>query len=62
MVKKKRIKSDATDLPVSETIAEIRELLAADGAMGIAFDSDGQDTRKALFVRIRDEGKERTHR
>jgi len=43
---------------LATTIAEIQQLLATNGATGIAFDYDGQGKLTALFFRIRHEGKE----
>lgn len=49
---KKLIKNYTTEVPTDRTIAEIQKLLAENGALGIAFEYDGQGNLDALFFRI----------
>jgi len=57
-MQKKLVKNYTTEVPLAKTISEIQQLLAENGATGIAFDYDGQGKLKALFFRINSEGKE----
>jgi tRNA nucleotidyltransferase/poly(A) polymerase len=55
---KKLIKNYTTDVPVERTIAEIRKLLAENGARGIALEYDKSGTIKDIFFKITLHGKE----
>jgi hypothetical protein len=49
---KKLIKNYTTDIPVEKTIAEIQQLLAQNGARGIALEYDERGTIKDVFFKI----------
>ncbi len=49
---KKLIKNYTTDIPAQKTISEIQEMLAQNGARGIAIEYDDQGLVKDLFFKI----------
>ena len=55
---KKMIKNYTTAIPVEKTIAEIQQLLAQNGARGIAIEYDERGTIKDIFFKIRLHDKE----
>ncbi len=57
MPRKKLIKNYTTEIPTHQTVAEIQQLLAENGATGIAFDYDGQGNLVAVFFRVMYQGK-----
>ena len=52
IIVKKLIKNHTTDIPVEQTIAEIQQMLARNGARGIALEYDDGGTIKDIFFKI----------
>ena len=55
---KKLIKNYTSDIPVEKTIAEIQQILAQNGARGIALEYDASGTIKDIFFKVRLRDKE----
>ena len=49
---KRLIKNYTTDVPIEKTIAEIQEILAHNGARGIALEYDERGNIKDIFFKI----------
>lgn len=52
MPHKKLIKNYTTEVATHQTVAEIQQLLAENGATGIAFEYDGQGRLVSIFFRV----------
>jgi hypothetical protein len=50
---KKLIKNYTTDIPVDRTIAEIQQILAQNGARGIAIEYNEDGRIKDIFFKVR---------
>jgi hypothetical protein len=55
---KRLIKNYTSDIPVEKTIAEIQQILAQNGARGIALEYDASGTIKDIFFKVRLRDKE----